>query len=114
MRNPSLVTTAAALAPGTTLAGFRIEAEIGRGVVYRASQLSLERQVALKLISPSSRTRSTSGSASCARRAWRPPWSTRTCGPCTRQERKRGRSFSPCAWSSAAPWQSSCAARAAS
>lgn len=55
MRDASPVTTAAELTPGTHLAGFRVEALIGRGgmgVVYRATQLSLERPVALKLISP--------------------------------------------------------------
>lgn len=40
---------------GSTLAGYRIEALVGRGgmgVVYRAMQLGLDRQVALKLIAP--------------------------------------------------------------
>ena len=39
---------------GRVLAGFRIEAELGRGgqaVVYRATQLALQRQVALKVVS---------------------------------------------------------------
>jgi ABC-type branched-subunit amino acid transport system substrate-binding protein/glutamine cyclotransferase len=41
--------------PGTTFAGYRIDSLIGRGgmgVVFRATDLSLERPVALKLIAP--------------------------------------------------------------
>ncbi len=43
------------IVPGTVFAGYRIETEIGRGgmgVVYQARHLALDRECALKLISP--------------------------------------------------------------
>src|ERR671910_979349 len=45
----------AAFTRGTTFAGYRIEDLVGRGgmgVVYRATDLSLQRPVAVKLIAP--------------------------------------------------------------
>ncbi len=43
------------LVPGTLFAGYRIDEIVGRGgmgVVYRATELALDRPVALKLIAP--------------------------------------------------------------
>jgi serine/threonine protein kinase len=45
----------AAFSPGRTFAGYRVETLLGRGgmgIVYRATDLKLDRPVALKLIAP--------------------------------------------------------------
>src|SRR5436190_18218849 len=45
----------APIAPGTTFAGYRVESLVGRGgmgVVYRATEVSLQRPAALKVIAP--------------------------------------------------------------
>src|SRR4051795_3549842 len=52
---PIYLTAMGELAPGTIFAGHRIESVAGQGgmgVVYRATQLGLDRTVALKVIAP--------------------------------------------------------------
>src|SRR4051812_34830421 len=50
-----LTTMGGEIAPGTVFAGHRIDTVVGRGgmgVVYRATQLGLDRTVALKVVAP--------------------------------------------------------------
>ena len=58
-----------AIEPGSIVGGYRIEAVIGRGgigVVFRATELALDRPVALKLIAPRLAGDASSATGSCA------------------------------------------------
>ena len=69
------------LEPGTVFAGHRIETVAGRGgmgVVYRATQLALDRTVALKVIAAGLLEDQTVRAGSCASRRSRRRSITRT------------------------------------
>jgi hypothetical protein len=69
----------AAFTPGSTFAGYRVEALVdrgGMGVVYQARDLNLERRVALKWLCRSWPRTSASARAFCASRGWRRRFTT--------------------------------------
>ena len=105
------------LGPGSTFAGYRIESVVGRGgmgVVYRATDLSLERPVALKLIAPElADDAALPRSASSRSRGWPRRWTTRASSRSTRPASTTGSSTWRCATSRAVTCRRCSSARAA-
>ena len=89
---------------GDTIEGYRIDALIGRGgmgAVYEATQLSLNRTVALKVITGELSKEPPSASGSGARGCCRRPSSTHTSSPSTRRARASTGCSSRCGSSAA-------------
>ena len=87
---------------GRSCAGYRIEELIGRGgmgEVYRARHDRLERNVALKILSPRYAEDERFATGCCASPGWPPASTTRTSSPSTTPARRTDASSSRCATS---------------
>src|SRR5580765_2035108 len=87
------------IAVGAEIGAYRIESYLDRGgmaSVYEATDLRLNRHVALKVLGQELSEGSEFRSASCANRSSRPRWTTRTSSRFTMPARPMGCSTSRC------------------